>query len=329
MSEVRVKVRFITGTVPPVVINIPSSEPISSLLEEIKHAGKIFGAIEIKHGYPPRVLDLSIYPPETPLESLPFKLNGEQLLVRCLGVTSTPQPGPHKSTPKENKPPNIYAPQPSTGDPPDVLLPGRGTVMLRVMEDDNSCLFRALSYLLTNGITSPTELRQIVTETIQGDQLTYNEAVLGDTVNQYCKWINMESSWGGGIELSILAKFFDIEIIAIDVSTLSIMHFNDPHPRFCIVVYSGIHYDALALSPITAYSFSSPSPDQDVRMFDRGDDGILTAARELVGKLKEKKYFTDTRKFTLRCEVCGKALVGEEEARGHAKRSGHMEFGEY
>lgn len=34
-------------------------------------------------------------------------------------------------------------------DPPDVPLKnGRGTVMLRVMEDDNSCLFRAISVAL-------------------------------------------------------------------------------------------------------------------------------------------------------------------------------------
>lgn len=106
------------------------------------------------------------------------------------------------------------------------------------------------------------------------------------------------------------------------------MHFNENQPRFCIVVYSGIHYDAFALSPITAFSFSS-SPDQDVRIFEVGDEQILQAASELVAKLKEKKYFTDTKKFTLKCTICGAAMVGESDARGHARRTGHSDFGEY
>ncbi|KAF8428757.1 zinc finger protein [Tirmania nivea] len=197
------------------------------------------------------------------------------------------------------------------------------------MEDDNSCLFRALSYVLTNGLTSPTELRQIVTIGIQGDPETYSAAVLGQPVDDYCQWISMESSWGGGIELAILAKFFDIEILAIDVSTLSTMRFNDPCPRFCMLVYSGIHYDALALSPLTEYSSLLQGPDADTCIFDRGDEGVLQAAMELVRKLKQKKYFTDTKRFTLRCGGCGVGLVGEEEARGHARSTGHTEFGEY
>jgi len=106
------------------------------------------------------------------------------------------------------------------------------------------------------------------------------------------------------------------------------MRFNDPHPRFCMLVYSGIHYDALALSPLTEYSYL-PSPDADTCIFERGDEGILQAAMELVRKLKRKKYFTDTKRFTLRCGVCGVGLVGEEEARGHAKKTGHTQFGEY
>jgi ubiquitin thioesterase OTU1 len=98
-------------------------------------------------------------------------------------------------------------------DPPDVVLPnGRGTVVLRVMEDDNSCLFRALSYVLTGSMMSVVELRQLVAETIQANPQQYNEAVLEQKVDAYCEWIKMESSWGGGIELGIFADFFDVEV---------------------------------------------------------------------------------------------------------------------
>jgi len=96
-----------------------------------------------------------------------------------------------------------------------------------------------------------------------------------------------------------------------------------------MLIYSGIHYDALALSPFTEFSSLLPSPDTDICIFERGDEGILQAAMELAAKLKAKRYFTDTKRFSLRCGVCGTGLVGEEEARRHARRTGHTEFGEY
>lgn len=94
------------------------------------------------------------------------------------------------------------------------------------------------------------------------------------------------------------------------------------------MVYSGIHYDALALSPITAFSFQS-APDKDERIFDRGDDQVIQSASELVAKLKKKKYFTDTKHFTLKCAVCGSAFIGQKQASEHAKTTGHTDFGEY
>lgn len=105
------------------------------------------------------------------------------------------------------------APKFNKDDPPDVKLSsGRGTVMLRVMEDDNSCLFRALSYVMTRSMMSVEELRQLVAGTIQEDKETYSQAVLEQKPDDYCEWIKMESSWGGGIELGIFAEFFDMEV---------------------------------------------------------------------------------------------------------------------
>lgn len=239
----RVKLRYTSGSSPPVVLTIASTDPLSSLISQIKSNGKLEGDIEIKHNYPPKLLDLRVYSPDTPLESLPFKLDGDQLTVRALDADAdadaeeSPAPripqelikppgAPTYHTPlstgaltgtqaqarQSKKPLQPAAPPLNKDDPPDVLIPGRGTAVLRVMEDDNSCLFRALSYLFTCGLTSPTELRQIVTTGIQSDPDTYSEAVLGQKRDEYCKWISMDSSWGGGIELSILAKWFDIEV---------------------------------------------------------------------------------------------------------------------
>jgi len=219
------------------------------------------------------------------------------------------------------------APKWNKDDPPDVPLPGgRGTVVLRVMEDDNSCLFRALSYVMTRSVMSVTELRQLVAGTIQENTTEYSAAVLEQSPDAYCEWIKMESSWGGGIELGILAEFFDMEICTVDVGTGNMIRFNEGKDMMVIVAYSGIHYDAIALSPAGAGVMDS---DMDEVVFKKGDVGMLDGARDLCRKLREQHYFTDTNSFTLRCNICKKGFKGQMAAVVHAKATGHHDFGEY
>lgn len=71
---------------------------------------------------------------------------------------------------------------------------------------------QAISYVATGSMYSVDELRQLVATTIQDSPDLYNEAVLEQKPDEYCRWITMESSWGGGIELGIFAKFFDMEV---------------------------------------------------------------------------------------------------------------------
>jgi len=61
------------------------------------------------------------------------------------------------------------------------------------------------------------ELRQVVAQFILSDPDTYNEATLGKNVNDYVNWILKPTSWGGAIELSILSKYYESEIVAYDV----------------------------------------------------------------------------------------------------------------
>ncbi|KAL7273638.1 ubiquitin-specific protease otu1 [Rhizina undulata] len=212
-------------------------------------------------------------------------------------------------------------------DPPDIPIPnGRGTIVLRVMEDDNSCLFRAISYVTTNSLYSVEELRQLVATTIQSDPEKYSDAVLDQPRDGYCEWITMENSWGGGIELGIFASFFDVEICTIDVATNDVIRFNEGHPKRAIVIYSGIHYDALAFSPSGSLPHDSSN---DIRIFDSDDAMVLEGALELCRELRKRKYFTDTKNFDLKCNDCGAGLKGEKGAVEHASKTGHMNYGEY
>jgi len=103
------------------------------------------------------------------------------------------------------------------------------------------------------------------------------------------------------------------------------MRFSEGMPRRVIVVYSGIHYDALALCPAGS---SIHDNEQDELVFDNDDLEIVAAAKELCLKLKKKHYFTDTNSFTITCNVCQETMKGQREAVAHSTATGHYSFSE-
>lgn len=98
---------------------------------------------------------------------------------------------------------------------------GNKILVLRVMPDDNSCLFRAFgTAVLPGDDLSMPELRSLVAQTIQDQPDVYSKVVLDQDPDKYCRWIQTADAWGGAIELGILSKHFDIEICSIDVQVI-------------------------------------------------------------------------------------------------------------
>lgn len=203
-----------------------------------------------------------------------------------------------------------------------------GYLRLRVMEDDNSCMFRAVGYTILKNLDTMFALRDVVRETILNNPDDYSDAILDKPRDVYMSWICQENSWGGAIELDILAKHFNVTICSLDVASLRTDMFNPGQDRFVIVVYSGIHYDAVALVPM---AFESGRPEDDTTIFEGDLRGmqVLESLTELGKLLKNRKYYTDTAAFALKCNTCGAALVGEKDATKHAMATGHTDFGEY
>lgn len=54
----------------------------------------------------------------------------------------------------------------------------------------------------------------------------------------------------------------------------------------------------------------------------------MEKAKLLAIEAKSSRQFTDTDKFTLKCNVCGESLIGAIQAQAHAKRTQHTDFGE-
>lgn len=169
-----------------------------------------------------------------------------------------------------------------------------------------------------------TELRSIVAQTIQNNSDKYPKVVLDNKEpNEYCRWIQTENAWGGQIELDILACQLDVEICSIDVKSLRVDHYNEGSTNRCIVVYSGIHYDTIALNP-----FDSP-PEDDAKVFSEAiKDEVLSQAIKLCGMLRDRNYYTDTAQFLIKCQVCGEMCQGEQGAVEHANETKHYDFGE-
>lgn len=241
--------------------------------------------------------------------------------------SSAPNP---QAKPVGNSPRLALARKPAPTEPPELDLPSHAsTLLLRIMPDDNSCLFRAFGAAFFGEMDNMTELRSIIAQNVQANPDVYPQVVLEQRPDDYCRWIQSEDAWGGAIELDILSKHFDIEICSIDVQTLRVDRFNEGRPSRCILVYSGIHYDVIALSPSDPpYRHAYAPPDFDTKIFEADDKLVLERAVELCRILQERHYFTDTARFGVRCNVCGTNCVGEKGATEHAKQTGHYDFGE-
>ena len=201
-----------------------------------------------------------------------------------------------------------------------------GILVRKVVPANNSCLFTSVNFVVDNAnldlSVAPT-MRQLIASVVSSDPHTYNEAILGKSNTDYCSWILNDESWGGAIEVSILTKYYGVEIDVVDTQSVRINRFGEDqsYARRVLLIYDGIHYDPLMMEPLDP---SMPSRT----IFSTDDDYVLTQALELAAEAKSSRQFTDTAKFTLRCLVCNKNLTGQAEAQTHASDTGHINFGE-
>ncbi|ELR18338.1 deubiquinating enzyme, putative [Acanthamoeba castellanii str. Neff] len=218
-----------------------------------------------------------------------------------------------------------------------------GEVIRRVVAANNHCLFTSLGYVLEDhNRDAGLKLRQVIADVVKSDPETYNAVFLDQSNEDYVKFILNPESWGGAIELSILCKYYQTEIAAVDVQSLrtdvygqgegypearptlapmgrndlTLLVINRLFTCRVLLLYDGIHYDPLALT------FDASLPEEcDVTVFSVDDDYVMAKARA-------KKKFTDTARFTLQCMICYEGLTGQQAAVAHAQKTGHTNFGE-
>lgn len=283
------------------------SSSIGKLKEMICEKTKIpKDCIKVRQGYPPKVVDLSVESNE--LSTLPFR-SGDTLIVE------------EDSSLRKRRIEQVDK------DIQDQITNSSGMLMRKVVPADNSCLFTSVDCVMNNGtvdLTAAPQMRELIAGVVMSDPDNYNEAFLGKNNANYCKWIMNKESWGGAIEISILSKYYSVEIDVVDTQSGRIDRFGEDmnYLKRVLVIYDGIHYDPLIMEPLI--------PGDEIQtIFSTKDAGVLSQAMEIANEAKTSRQYTDTAKFTLRCLVCQKCLVGQKEAQDHAKSSGHINFGEY
>lgn len=203
-----------------------------------------------------------------------------------------------------------------------------GVVVRRVVDSNNSCLFEATGYVIHGSRGRAQELRGLAAELIAADGERYSEAFLGKPSKEYVAWLQKADSWGGAIEVSVFSERFRCEIAAFDIchNRRDLYGEGMGYPQRALLIYDGIHYDALAL----AAQDGTPE-DQDLVRFNVGPaaDHAETKAAAYVAEQHQQRKFVDTGTFTLRCLVCQQGVVGESQALEHAKATGHQNFGQY
>lgn len=199
-----------------------------------------------------------------------------------------------------------------------------GILLKQVVPSDNSCLFTSIGFVLTGKVDPDNSqyMREIIASTVNADKREYNEGILGRPNDEYCAWILQPESWGGAIEVSILSAYHGVEFDVVDITNALINRFGEDknYGMRAFLLFDGIHYDPLYLE--------STSGEPPKTIFPIEDNGVYAQAEQLANEAKSSRQFTDVNRFTLKCIDCDCLLKGQVEAQQHAKKSGHVNFGE-
>ena len=225
------KVR-IRGPAGQATISLAETATVRDLYSQIAEQTSI-ARFDVKHGYPPKPLLLDVYEQSKKLAEIGLNLDGEQLIIsektepikkhaahttegpKSQGAHSQPSLPNGTSISSTTTAASSFAPVPLNRKPsspsheaPEIpMLTHASTMVLRVMPDDNSCLFRAFNFAFLGGMDNMHELRSIIAQTIQANRDKYTAVVLDKEPDKYCWWIQTQDAWGGGIELGTFSIY--------------------------------------------------------------------------------------------------------------------------
>lgn len=283
MSNILLRVKTKNGQ--QVINNLTLNSTIKDLKQVLSQLSSIpVASLQVLTGFPPKVLDIS--QDDSSLGKLFFRSSFQCLNSFVLTVNSGISTGdtlilqesannssiaPSSNTDKADERLSV-ATEPSSNlnntlTTEETINELSGILMKHIVAADNSCLFTSINFVLSGKVDESGEaakyLRKLVAETILNERHNYDEAILGKPLEQYCSWIQNDTSWGGAIELAILSNFYGIEIAVVDTVNAIINRFGEDqnYPLRVFLMFDGIHYDPLFLEPfdvsVILYSVTS------------------------------------------------------------------------
>ena len=218
-----------------IIPSIPSTTPLATLQQHIQTLLTLPTASQLLYnGFPPKELDLS--DPQRTLADCGIR-NGDTVEVRVREVEGGG--GAVVEEVRQGK---------GWEYPPTVE---KGVMQRKQMPSDNSCLFHSIAYVCNNRATpspaSAAAVRETVANVVASDPAKYSTIFLGSPNALYQQHIMSPDTWGGAIELSILATHYQTEIVAFDHKHLreDVFGRGEGYKRRVFVLYTGDHYDAL------------------------------------------------------------------------------------
>ena len=182
---------------------------------------------------------------------------------------------------------------------------------------DNCCLFNAINYAMNQSITEPEVIRSIISMVILDNPTEYNKAVLEKDPEDYCEWIMRGDSWGGGIEIAILSKYFMLNIGVVDIKNLTIEYFGNNYSNTIYLLYDNVHYDV----------FYYETDDKKITgVFKSDDTKAKDEILEIAAELKRHKQYVDTQNYSIKCMECKFLMKGNDDVIEHSKKTGHTNF---
>ncbi|CAJ1439433.1 unnamed protein product, partial [Effrenium voratum] len=134
------------------------------------------------------------------------------------------------------------------------------------------------------------------------------EATLEKAPAEYVQEMLKPETWGGGVELAILAEFFGLQIAVWDLQSQKMIINKEDAAQRIFLLFEGLHYDLLVAKE-----------DAPQTVFRAEDEEAVAKARVVVAELHGKHQFVDVKRFTLRCLVCQEGLEGAAAAKDHAQ----------
>jgi ubiquitin thioesterase OTU1 len=197
---------------------------------------------------------------------------------------------------------------------------GPGSVVKRVVPDDNSCLFHAISLCFDH--VSVADLRSLIAKTVLADPINWNEGTLQQKPSDYANYIKKTNTWGGSVELCIFSEHYKCEIVVLDTARQRHNTFGEDkhYSKRIYLVYDGIHYDALV------WTSNPNSKAWDVTVFDPNNTTAQEGCMAFMKKEFQSGNYVDEYNYKIKCGQCGQVFVGNKNAAAHSNSTGHTSF---